>query len=239
MESGHTPSRNHPEYWGGSVPWIGIVDARTWHGKTIPETIQHTNNVGLANSAARLLPADTVCLTRTASVGYVVRMGKPMATSQDFANWTCTSAIDPDWLKFLFVAENEAIWRFGEGTTHTTVYFPELLAFHVALPPVEEQREMVRRINNLLGFADSMQGRYSDASAQVDKLTPSLLAKAFRGELVPQDPNDEPAGEMLARLKAAHENAPQGVPFRGNVRRKPTGRRRKDEKRPRLAASSS
>src|SRR5262249_5201305 len=125
MESGHTPSRAHPEYWDGDVPWIGIADARDWHGKTIPCTYQHTNEAGLANSAARLLPTDTVCLSRTASVGYVVRMGVPMATSQDFANWICTRAIEPDWLKFLFVAETEAIYRFGKGSTHTTVYFPE------------------------------------------------------------------------------------------------------------------
>jgi type I restriction enzyme S subunit len=51
--------------------------------------------LGLENSAARLLPANTVCLSRTASVGYVVIMGKPMATSQDFVNWVCSEAIEP------------------------------------------------------------------------------------------------------------------------------------------------
>lgn len=51
MESGHTPSRQHPEWWGGNIPWIGIKDARKHHGRVIHETAQHTNEEGLANSA--------------------------------------------------------------------------------------------------------------------------------------------------------------------------------------------
>jgi type I restriction enzyme, S subunit len=62
MESGHTPSRRHPEYWGGSIPWIGIRDATGNHGRTIYETNENTNELGIANSASRVLPKDTVCL---------------------------------------------------------------------------------------------------------------------------------------------------------------------------------
>lgn len=209
MESGHTPSRAHPEYWDGSVPWIGIADARDGHGKAILDTYQHTNSLGLANSAARLLPAGTICLSRTASVGYVVKMGVTMATSQDFANWTCTEVLNPDWLKYLFVAEKEAIYRFGKGSTHTTVYYPELMAFHVALPPIEEQAEIVRRVEALFAFADRLEARYAAARAQVEKLTPATLAKAFRGELVPQDPNDEPASVLLERIRAQRVDQPK------------------------------
>ncbi|MFG6104506.1 restriction endonuclease subunit S [Leptothoe sp. EHU-05/26/07-4] len=77
LESGHTPSRKHPEYWGGDIPWIGIQDARENHGQRITSTFQYTNELGLENSAARLLPRGTVCLSRTASVGYALIMGKP------------------------------------------------------------------------------------------------------------------------------------------------------------------
>ena len=78
LESGHTPSRNHPEYWGGEIPWIGIKDARAHHGGVIDDTEQKTNELGILNSSARVLPANTVCLSRTASVGYVVVMGDPV-----------------------------------------------------------------------------------------------------------------------------------------------------------------
>jgi type I restriction enzyme, S subunit len=99
LESGHTPSRRHPEYWGGEIPWISIQDARGSHGGRIDDTLEKTNDLGIANSSARVLPAGTVCLSRTASVGYVVVMGRPMATSQDFVNWVCSEQLDPDFLK--------------------------------------------------------------------------------------------------------------------------------------------
>ena len=51
---------------------------------------------------------------------------------------------------------------------------------------------------------DRLEARSPTARAQVEKLTPATLAKAFRGELVPQDPNDEPASELLERIKAQH-----------------------------------
>ena len=59
QESGHTPSRSHPEYWDGGVPWIGIRDAGAHHGRAISQSIQTVSNAGLANSSARLLPTGT------------------------------------------------------------------------------------------------------------------------------------------------------------------------------------
>src|SRR5574340_1389612 len=126
LETGHTPSRKHPEYWGGEIPWIGIKDATENHGRTIQDTNQHTNELGIVNSSARVLPANTVCLSRTASVGYVVVMGRPMATSQDFVNWVCSQRIDFRFLKYVLLAERSAFLRFASGTTHQTIYFPEV-----------------------------------------------------------------------------------------------------------------
>ncbi|WP_320837103.1 restriction endonuclease subunit S [Zhongshania sp.] len=210
MESGHTPSRSKPEYWGGKVFWIGIKDARRNHEKTIYETEQTTNELGLANSASRLLPKDTVCISRTASVGYVVKMGSPMATSQDFVNWVPSKVINPDWLKWLFVAEKESLFRFGKGSTHTTVYFPEWLSMHIALPHIDEQTEIVRRVEQLLTYADQVEQQVKNAQARVNQLTQSILAKAFRGELTEQWRQDNPelisgdnsAAALLERIKA-------------------------------------
>jgi type I restriction enzyme S subunit len=84
-----------------------------------------------------------------------------------------------------------------------------------ALPPTQEQAEIVRRVKNLLAIAKPIEARYLKAKAQVDRLTQSLLAKAFRGELVPQDPNDEPAEAMLARLRGEGSDAPMQKPRRG------------------------
>jgi type I restriction enzyme S subunit len=139
LESGHTPSRSRPEYWGGDVPWIGIRDATGNHGRVIEDTEQHTNQLGIDNSSARVLPKDTVCLSRTASVGYVVVMGKPMATSQDFANWVCGDGLNPHFLKYILLAERETLHMYATGTTHQTIYYPELKAFHICAPDRKHQ----------------------------------------------------------------------------------------------------
>jgi type I restriction enzyme S subunit len=70
-------------------------------------------------------------------------MGRSMATSQDFVNWVCGPNIDAHFLKYILLAENEALWRFASGTTHQTIYYPEAKAFHVCLPPLAEQKAIV------------------------------------------------------------------------------------------------
>lgn len=140
LESGHTPSRRHPEYWDGDIPWIGIRDATANHGRTLFNTEQHVTPAGIDNSSARVLPADTVCLSRTASVGYVVVMGRPMATSQDFVNWVCNpDLLDFRYLKYALLAEKTSYSRFSHGTTHQTIYFPEVKAFQLCAPSRAEQ----------------------------------------------------------------------------------------------------
>ena len=88
------------------------------------------------------------------------------------------------------------------------------------LPPKAEQQEIVKRTNELFAFADQVEARYLKAKTHVDRLTQSILAKAFRGELVPQDPNDEPAAALLERLKSAPTEAPP--PMRRGRPRKST-----------------
>lgn len=82
-----------------------------------------------------------------------------------------------------------------------TLSVSKISALELNVPPAEEQSEIVRRVEKLFAFADRLEERLSLAQAAVQKLTPALLAKAFRGELVPQDPNDEPASKLLKRLQ--------------------------------------
>jgi type I restriction enzyme, S subunit len=96
----------------------------------------------------------------------------------------------------------------GKQTTNlASINKSVLSALPVAVPPADEQEEIVRRTNELLQFADGLERRCRNAAAQVVALTPSALAKAFRGELVPQDPTDEPASALLAKLKTEQANA--------------------------------
>lgn len=96
----------------------------------------------------------------------------------------------------------------GKQTTNlASINKSVLSALPVAVPPADEQAEIVRRTNELLQFADGVERRCRNAAAQVVALTPSALAKAFRGELVAQDPTDEPASALLAKLKTEQANA--------------------------------
>ena len=78
----------------------------------------------------------------------------------------------------------------------------EVRGFEILLPPLVEQAEIVHRVKDLFTLADQIEVRHTKAKIQVDRLTQSILAKAFRGELVPQDPSDEPAESLLARIHA-------------------------------------
>ena len=202
LESGHTPSRRRPDWWDGDVPWVGIKDARAHHGGTIHKTLQMTNEAGLANSAARLLPANTVCLSRTASVGYVVVLGRSMATSQDFVNWICTDGLDTKWLQIVFLADPKALRKFGKGSTHTTIYFPEVLSLHVAVPPLPEQRVIATEVDKRLRDCAKQETLLKRAHTHATALRQSILKRAFEGRLVSQDPADEPASVLLGRIRA-------------------------------------
>src|SRR2546430_17223704 len=90
-------------------------------------------------------------------------------------------------------------WIYGEGRPHLS--FDNLRATLVCLAPLSEQQEIVRRVEASFALADQIEARYAKAKAHVGKLTQSILAKAFRGELVAQDPNDEPASVLLERIR--------------------------------------
>lgn len=183
LGTGHTPSRNCSEYWNGGIPWIGIRDARAHHAGLISNTLETVSDLGLQYSAARLLPADTVGLSRTASVGYVFIMARAMATSQDFVTWTCSRAIEPRYLMYALLAEGDDIRRFGKGSTHTTIYFPEVKAFHVALAPKAEQKRIVRKLDGLRARSARARRELEAIPSLVERCKQAVLVKAFSGEL--------------------------------------------------------
>ena len=105
------------------------------------------------------------------------------------------------WRWFLF--QYNATREQGSGSGPQALNCQRVRELPFVLPPLAEQHEIVRRVEELFALADRLEVRVGKARGQVDKLTQSILAKAFRGELVPQDPNDEPAEKLLARIRAA------------------------------------
>ncbi|WP_312958450.1 restriction endonuclease subunit S [Stutzerimonas nitrititolerans] len=95
------------------------------------------------------------------------------------------------------------------GATQVHLRNGQFLDFAVPIFVIEEQTEIVRRVEQLFAFADQLEAKVASAKSRIDHLTQSILAKAFRGELVPQDPNDEPASVLLERIKAQRAAAPK------------------------------
>jgi type I restriction enzyme, S subunit len=108
----------------------------------------------------------------------------------EYALFTANSGVGRSYLESVLVTSA------GQNTINQT----SLFGLNILLPSMVEQTEIVRRVESLFAYADRLEARYNAARAQVEKLTPSLFAKAFRGELVPQDSNDEPAVELLKRI---------------------------------------
>ena len=116
----------------------------------------------------------------------------------------CTEELNPFYLNYCLNSPMGRAYCWSvksDGVSQSNINAKKLAAFSFRLPSIEEQSEIVRRVEKLFAFADRLEKRLSQAQAAVQKLTPALLAKAFRGELVPQDPNDEPASELLKRLQ--------------------------------------
>ncbi|MCA7888986.1 restriction endonuclease subunit S [Burkholderia contaminans] len=173
-ESGHTPSRQHPEYWENcTIPWFTLADVwqlRSGNVKYVYETKELVSELGLANSSARLLPAGTVVLSRTASVGYSAIMGRDMATTQDFVNWTCYPRCFPEFLLYVLRGMRTEFDRLMMGSTHQTIYMPDIAKLTMALPPKEEQSAIV-------AFLDRETSTLDMLIAEQEKLLTLLVEK--------------------------------------------------------------
>jgi len=183
LATGHTPSRYCKEYWGGDIPWLQLADIRALDGREAFDTTEHTNALGIENSSAVLLPKGTVCLSRTASVGFVTIMGRPMATSQDFVNWICGDSLDPWFLMHLLIANRRTIVELGCGAVHPTIYFPTVQAFSVCIPPIEEQRRIVASLRHRLEVVEKARTAARAELEAINSLPAALIRKAFNGEM--------------------------------------------------------
>jgi len=92
-----------------------------------------------------------------------------------------------------------------KGATKAGLGLDDIVNVIAPLPPLEEQEEIVRQVDKLFALADKLEEHYKNAKEKLSKLPQSILAKAFRGQLVPQNPNDEPAHILLEKIKTEKE----------------------------------
>lgn len=190
LGTGHTPSRSDPSLWENcNVPWVTTADVkhlRSHRREYLDETEHHLSERGLANSAARWLPARTVVLSRTASVGFSAVVTVPTATSQDFFTWTCDEErLLPEYLLYVLRAMKFRghFDRLMYGSTHKTIYFPDLVQLRGPLPPVPEQRKIVDYVREQGVGVQSLLERMSRMNELLRLRRQSLITAAVTGQI--------------------------------------------------------
>jgi type I restriction enzyme, S subunit len=186
--SGHTPSRSRPEWWQVcTIPWITtgeVSQVRDDRREVLTETRERISEVGLANSAAEIHPKGTVVLCRTASAGYSAVMGEDMATSQDFVTWTCGPKLDPFYLLWCLRAmRSDLLGRLAMGSTHKTIYVPDLQMLRIPLPPLVEQRAIVESIRASNAAIDTAVDAINRQLSLLAERRDALITAAVTGQI--------------------------------------------------------
>lgn len=189
QETGHTPSRKEPSYWVEEdciIPWVSLADV--WQlrsGETVylTDSAEKISEFGMANSSARLLPKDTVILSRTASVGFCAIMAQPMATTQDFAAWICSPKIRPKFLYYVLRAMKPEFRRLMMGSTHQTIYMPDIRSFRTPLPPLPEQDRIITELDLSIGTYRKAQARTLESIKLLKESRSALITAAVTGQI--------------------------------------------------------
>ena len=196
--SKHRP-RNDSKLFGGKYPFIQTGDVARSNG-FIKNHNQTYNETGLAQS--RLFPQDTLCITIAANIADTGIITYPACFPDSIVGFIPEEGMFEVLFAMYYVriVQND-LQTFAPATAQKNINLGILHQVAVPAPPLAEQHKIVHHVEALFKVADQIEERYKKATAHVDKLTQSILAKAFRGELVPRDPNDEPASELLKRIQ--------------------------------------
>jgi type I restriction enzyme S subunit len=214
LESGHTPSRQHPEYWVPeecTIPWFSLADVwqlREGTQEFLGETTECISPTGLAHSAARLLPAGTVVLSRTASVGFAGIMPRPMATTQDFANWVPGERVLSVYLLYALRAMRDEFSRVMTGSTHQTIYMPDIRRLAIPVPPRNEQMRIVAQLRARLPKVDKLIAKQEQLLVLLAEKRQALITQAVTKGLESNAPMKDSGVESIGPIPADWSSLP-------------------------------
>ncbi|WP_162148583.1 restriction endonuclease subunit S [Desulfuromonas sp. TF] len=200
---GATPSRVKPEYWNGSVPWVSSGEVAFCRIRSTRETI---TDLGLKSSSTKLHPPGTILLGMIGegkTRGQVAILDIEACNNQNSAAIRVSDTeIVSEYIYSFLEQEYERTRLRGSGGNQPALNKSRVEQIPFSLPPIEEQHQIVAEVERRLSIV-------ADAEAQVDanlrraaRLRQSILKQAFSGQLVSQDPNDEPASVLLGRIRS-------------------------------------
>ncbi|RJS91145.1 restriction endonuclease subunit S [Salinisphaera sp. Q1T1-3] len=186
LESGHTPDRKIESYWENcTIPWVSLNDTDALRQNDyISSTAFNINEQGLANSSARLLPAKAVVFTRDATIGESAITTCPMAVSQHLIAWLCNEGrVLPEFLLAVIYGMTGELKKLTNGSTISTIGLADVKSIRVALPPVEEQRDIVEFVFSEIEKIASIAAKVRTSIEQLSEYRDALISAAVTGNI--------------------------------------------------------
>ena len=198
-KSKHRP-RNAPELFGGPYPFIQTGEVKA-AGRIIREHSQTYSELGLEQS--KLWPEGTLCITIAANIAETAFLGFDGCFPDSVVGFTAAKPLVlPEYTELFIKSVRTRIEAYAPATAQKNINLTTLESLAVPLCSLEEQRILVDRLEAVLFVIDDQRVEIDNHLLKTDALRQSVLTKAFSGQLVPQDPNDEPASILLERIKA-------------------------------------
>lgn len=203
-KSGGTPDRSKKEYYdNGNIPWLKTGDLNDGFINSVDECI---TQLGLDNSSAHINPTGSVLIAMYgATIGKLGILNIPCATNQ--ACCACVTEEKIIFNKFLFyylLSQRRNLIALGAGSGQPNISKTKIINYLIALPPLEEQKRIVAKLEQLLPLVDEYGKAYEkleELNAEFpDKLKASVLQNAIEGKLVPQYSHEAPATELLEEI---------------------------------------
>jgi type I restriction enzyme S subunit len=218
---GATPSRKEPGYWNGAIPWVSSGEVRF---SRITETKEQISGEGLLNSSTQINPVGSVLLGMIGegkTRGQVAILDIAAANNQNCAAiWVSETEIPPEYVYFWLWSQYEQTRRGSSGNNQPALNKSIVERICLPVAPLDEMKEIVRLIDGELNRIFEQETAVELALKQSTAQRQNILRAAFSGQLVPQDPNDEPASALLDRIRA--ERAAR------EPQKKPRGRQAKE-----------
>lgn len=200
----------------GGVPVLRSSDVRLL--RIDGEKVKSIAPAIAAGYARTFLKGGEVVVTVRGSLGGVAVVPDSMAgynVSREVAVIPVSPDFDSSFIALAIAAGGSQKWlsEVEKGVAYTGINIEDLKKLPLPIPPRSEQREIVRRVDALFSLADAIEKRVAAASARADKLTQAILAKAFRGELVPTEAElnrrRQASGAAAAASSATAPKAPR------------------------------